>query len=171
MKLIYFDESTASDYLKIIQNGRESKQTIETKKNQKQTSLGGKFGIGPMFSKVFESLFSIEGNMGGNINRTSEKYVEKTLTNAILSDFKNLAENEELGIKKFSEYKLSYVENSIAHFQTISPYLSMLDGNIVLDQEVSININKMHETLKLGKGYYEILAKKNENECIVRFNN
>ncbi|HDB6752392.1 TPA: hypothetical protein O6237_003042, partial [Staphylococcus aureus] len=95
----------------------------------------------------------------------------KTLTNAILSDFKNLAENEELGIKKFSEYKLSYVENSIAHFQTISPYLSMLDGNIVLDQEVSININKMHETLKLGKGYYEILAKKNENECIVRFNN
>ncbi|HDB6752284.1 TPA: hypothetical protein O6237_002920, partial [Staphylococcus aureus] len=57
MKLIYFDESTASDYLKIIQNGRESKQTIETKKNQKQTSLGGKFGIGPMFSKVFESLF------------------------------------------------------------------------------------------------------------------
>ncbi|HCX7871377.1 TPA: hypothetical protein O0H01_002772, partial [Staphylococcus aureus] len=61
MKLIYFDESTASDYLKIIQNGRESKQTIETKKNQKQTSLGGKFGIGPMFSKVFESLFSIEG--------------------------------------------------------------------------------------------------------------
>ncbi|HDE6324646.1 TPA: hypothetical protein PDR60_000717 [Staphylococcus aureus] len=171
MKLIYFDESTASDYLKIIQNGRESKQTIETKKNQKQTSLGGKFGIGPMFSKVFESLFSIEGNMGGNINRTSEKYVEKTLTNAILSDFKNLAENEELGIKKFSEYKLSYVENSIAHFQTISPYLSILDGNIVLDQEVSININKMHETLKLGKGYYEILAKKNENECIVRFNN
>lgn len=57
MKLIYFDESTASDYLKIIQNGKESKQTVEKKKNQNQTSLGGKFGIGPMFSKLFESLF------------------------------------------------------------------------------------------------------------------
>lgn len=171
MKLIYFDESTANDYLKIIQNGKESKQTVETKKNQNQTSLGGKFGIGPMFSKIFESLFSVEGHMGGNLNRTSEKYVEKTLTNAILSDFKNLAENEDIGITKFSEYKLSYVENSIAHFQTISPYLSMVEGDIVLDEEVSININKMHETLKLGKGYYEILAKKNDNECIVRFNN
>lgn len=171
MKLIYFDESTASDYLKIIQNGKESKQTVETKKNQNQTSLGGKFGIGPMFSKIFESLFSVEGHMGGNLNLTSEKYVEKTLTNAILSDFKNLAENEDIGITKFSEYKLSYVENSIAHFQTISPYLSMVEGDIVLDEEVSININKMHETLKLGKGYYEILAKKNDNECIVRFNN
>lgn len=57
MKLIYFDESTASDYLKIIQNGRESKQTIETKKNQKQTSLGGNLELGLCFLKFLKVFF------------------------------------------------------------------------------------------------------------------
>lgn len=47
----------------------------------------------------------------------------------------------------------------------------MVEGDIVLDEEVLININKMYEILKLGKGYYEIFVKKNDNECIVRFNN
>lgn len=54
--------------------------------------------------------------MGGNLNCIFEKYIEKILINVILSDFKNLVENEEIGIIKFFEYKLSYVENLIVYF-------------------------------------------------------
>lgn len=40
---------------------------------------------------------------------------------------------------------------------------------IILD--LAISINKMYDTLRLSKGYYELLAIKGDEKKIVRFNN
>lgn len=170
MKVIYFDEGTATDYLKIINNGLEVLEKKDKKGSDKNLGIGAKLGIGPAFSRLFETFFSGETSVAGRLSHTSEKYIEKTLTSAILSDFKTIADKEDF-ITRFSNYSLNYIPNSIAHFQTIAPYLSMMEGKLQLDNEISIDISKMHKTLEFSKGYYEMIAENENEEVIFRFNN
>lgn len=69
-------------------------------------------------------------------------------------------------------YHVEIAPGSIAEFQTITPYLAMAEGQIRVDEDLAISMNKMYDTLKLGKGYYELLGKHNNDvKCILRFNN
>lgn len=53
----------------------------------------------------------------------------------------------------------------------ISPYLSMLkSGSLVEAGEFNIAMDKLDNTMKNAKGYYEFLGEKNENKVIFRFN-
>ncbi len=42
----------------------------------------------------------------------------------------------------------------------------MMEGKLQLDNEISIDISKMHKTFKFSKGYYEMIAE-NENEEVI----
>ena len=60
------------------------------------------------------------------------------------------------------DFQIYIMENSIAYFQTITPYLGMTERNLKVDENLAIRISKMYDTLKLGKGYYEVIGNK---EC------
>ena len=169
-KIVYFDEESATDYL-VIQNGGSLliEDTDEDKiGNNAEIKAGAKLKM------LFNSLFvkgdaEIDSNIG--VYTSGQNLIKSTITNTTLSDFMDVLNGQNKDIDSLENFKLEIVENSVAYFQTITPYLGMTEGNFKVDENLAISINKMYETLKLGKGYYELIGKSKGKECMFRFNN
>lgn len=135
-----------------------------------------KVGIGVGLKKLLDLMFidvDGEAKLKADILKSNSKLARSNITNTILTDFLELTkESDELQeIVKFENYKLRVVMNSIAYYQRISPYLLMADGKLKIDDEFDLNMNKIHDTLRSGKGYYELIATSKSKEVILRFNN
>ena len=169
-KIIYFDENSATDYL-VMKNG--GTLIIEDKEEEKYGSHG-EAKVGAKLKVLFNSLFvkgdaAIDSNIG--VYTSGQNLIRTTITNTTLSDFLDILGEKNTDIVGMENFQIYIMKNSIAYFQTITPYLGMAEGNLKVDENLAIRINKMYDTLKLGKGYYEVIGKKEEKECIFRFNN
>lgn len=170
-KIIYFDENSATDYL-VIQNGGA---LVFSDSDAQKTGDTVELNVGAKLKLLFNSLFvsgsaKIDSKVG--IYASGENLIKTTITNTTLSDFLELVTTENKDIITLDGYHVEIVPGSIAEFQTITPYLAMAEGQIRVDEDLAISMNKMYDTLKLGKGYYELLGKNKENStCILRFNN
>lgn len=173
MKIVYFDEGTATDFLTIKNKGILIEVNQKDSNSKSDISAKGNVGIGPAFSKIINIMFSAEGAVEFNAGKTKEKLVQKSLTNALLSDFlTSVTSNSNQDIIELEGFSVMPEINSIAYYQTISPYMMMTEGQLNIDEGVSLSINKMHSALEFGKGYYEMIAtKKDEQDRIFRFNN
>ena len=100
-----------------------------------------------------------------------KNFIKTTISNTALSDFVEVVSEPDSDISCMKGYSIYIMPNSIAYFQTITPYLVMTEGQIHVDGDLAINMNKMYDTLRLGKGYYELLAIKGTEKAIFRFNN
>lgn len=168
-KIVYFDENSATDFL-IIKNGGALvlNDSEENKSGDKaEVNVGAKLKL--LFNSLFvSSSVKVDSNIG--VYTSGENLIKTTITNTTLSDFLEIIEDDK-EIEILKDYTVEIVPNSIAAFQTFTPYLAMAEGKLQIDQDMAISINKMYETLKLGKGYYELLGKKGDSACILRFNN
>lgn len=169
-KIVYFDESSATDYL-VIKNGGS---LVLTDSDESKSGNKAEANIGAKLKLLFNTLFvsggtSVDSNIG--VYTSGENLIKTTITNTTLSDFLELLEKNNEDIKTLKNFKVEIVPNSIAAFQTVTPYLIMTEGKLQVDGDMAININKMYDTLKLGKGYYELLANDGKERCIFRFNN
>ncbi|EME7187771.1 hypothetical protein OSF85_002558 [Enterococcus faecium] len=174
MKIVYFDEGTVNDYLTILNKGILVKTDEKSKSSNGSGKVEGKFGVSPTLSKVFGMFFTMEGNAAASYGKSTEKIMKRSISNALLSDFLEYAKSgnsEKNGLVELEKFRVSPMMNSIAYYQTISPYLSMTEGNIDIGDGLSMSINKMYEALKFSKGYYEMIAEKDDKQCIFRFNN
>lgn len=175
MKVVYFDEGTATDFLTIKNQSILIEVNKKDSKSNIDASAKGSLGISPAFSKIVNVMFSAQGSGEISSGKSKEKLVQKSITNALLSDFINFIKsdanvNDE--IIELSEFSVVPEVNSIAYFQTISPYMMMTEGKVDIDDGISVSINKMHSAFEFGKGYYEMIAvKENEEDKIFRFNN
>lgn len=169
-KIIYFDENSATDYL-VMKNG--GALVIEDEDKEKYESHG-EIKAGAKLKLLFNSLFvkgdaAIDSNIG--VYTSGQNLIKTTITNTTLSDFLDILDENSTEIIELKDFQIYIMENSIAYFQTITPYLGMTEGNLKVDENLAIRINKMYDTLKLGKGYYEVIGKKEGKESIFRFNN
>lgn len=169
-KIVYFDEDSATDYL-IMQNG--GALVIEDTDEDKM-GTHSEVKIGAKLKLLFNSLFikgdaAIDSNIG--VYTSGQNLIKTTITNTTLSDFLDVLDADNPDIECLEVFQIQVVENSIAYFQTITPYLGMAEGKFKVDENLAISINKMYDTLKLGKGYYELLGRRSDKECILRFNN
>ncbi|MBC1500344.1 hypothetical protein HB943_06990 [Listeria weihenstephanensis] len=176
MKVVYFDEGTANDYLTIKNEGLLQQKKGTNNQNKKEVTAAAKLGLGPKLSKVVDLFFSVEGSVGGSFSKSSEKIVQTSITNAILSDFLASISIEgttsDSKIESLLNFTVSPEKNSIAYFQMISPYMIMTEGSLEAGEGISLSVNKIHEALKLSKGYYEMVALSGgAEEKIFRFNN
>lgn len=158
-KIIYFDENSATDYL-VMKNG--GALVIEEEDKEKDGSHG-EIKAGAKLKLLFNSLFvkgdaAIDSNIG--VYTSGQNLIKTTITNTTLSDFLDILDENSTEIMKLEDFQIYIMENSIAYFQTITPYLGMTEGNLKVDENLAIRINKMYDTLKLGKGYYEVIGKK-----------
>ncbi|MDF2883776.1 MAG: hypothetical protein K0R54_4340 [Clostridiaceae bacterium] len=174
IKVVYFDEGSATDYLTIKNGGTLiiKNDKVKENKHKEEMEIGGK--LQSLFNVLFlKGDASIKSNIGAS--HAGESLIKTSISNSILSDFfdmLNAKDNDK--IEKLEYYSVIAVENSIAYFQTITPYLSMTDGNVQVSEDFALQMSKMHETLKSSKGYYELLAinnKKKDDKKIFRFNN
>ena len=168
LKIIYFDENSATDYLDIFNGGKSIKEKEEIKENKKE--LAEKVGLNLMAK--FNWLFlSGQGNadLAGEFIQQKDSLLKTTISNTVLTDFIEKAAGDDR-IEKFKNYSVYPPKNSLAFFKMFTPYLTMTNAVIPATDEMNIDVYKLDDALKNAKGYYEMLATCDGQEVVLRFN-
>lgn len=164
IKIIYFDEYSATDYIDIDNGGK--KEEIDTHKDEKdanaQVSVKARLEAK---LKWFSSL-NLSGELGATADYAylSNKLIKTTILNTVLTDYISLSNND-ARIKKFSGYRLSAYPKSLSFIKMYAPYLIMSK-----DVNEQYDLSKLDEALKNARGYYELIASNPNEKCILRFN-
>ncbi len=171
IKIVYFDEGSATDFLYIFEGGKntDKKEHIVTKATE--------FAIGAEAeASKSTGIFSIiSAKMGSNANvdfsREGDTIITKAIENTILTDYlEHAAATGKPYIHIFSNCKPYPYPNSFAFFKMLTPYLKMTKGQIDVSNGLSLNPALMDEALDSGRGYYELMADINSETIILRFN-
>lgn len=179
-KIVYFDEESITDYIQIVNNGeleKTSELLSDTVNNaQGTTSINGKIGLSGAIKALLGNELSASANAEADASYTNERMVKTIVKNTILSDFISvITKGEVKAISKFSGYKIDAPKDSFAYVALISPYFGMLKGANIPAGEFNISTEKLDNTIKSAKGYYEFLGIKEgdseeEKTIIFRFN-
>lgn len=169
LKIVYFDELSATDYL-IIKNEGITKQIEEqlcSKDKEKDLNVGGEIG-----AKIPLWLFGIGGGIKGEgkikLENSENNILKKTISNSLLSDFINEI-GEDDNIIRFKEYSVKPYPNSMTFIKMFTPYLKMITNDFETEGSV-LNFSNIDEAFEDGKGYYEMIATKEKEKFIFRFN-
>ncbi len=167
LKVVYFDEEAAQDYLDIQNGGR--KETVDTKTDEKVkevvASLEGQFGSS--FNILQYLKASISANAGGKISNDVNQILVNSFKNTLLTDYSKLICGEEAitKIKRFGKAHVYAKENSISMYKAISSYL-----NIIPPDQMPIDTQKLNEAVLGERGYYEMLLEEQGKKYVLRFN-
>lgn len=192
VKVIYFDEGTAADYMQITSGG-ELKKTTEfiadvtgdagaAAQAEVRVSTKGK-GLSTLF-KALTGVgveASLEGHAG--VEAKKEKIAKTILENTLLADFVELIDTDSkkkkdenkkhTAIKQFEKVKLFPQANSFSYMMLMAPFFTMIDGNVPINGEngegFTIDVSKIEAAISRGRGYYEFIAVLDEKETIFRF--
>lgn len=169
IKVVYFDDQSATDYLYIYDGG--AKVQTSDKVKEKSGEIANKTSAG-LFAKLSwlpflggEASTEIDTSLGYK----SSSLIKTTLSNTVLTDFLEKIQSDDKRILKFTDYVVNAYKNSIAYFKMFTPYLTMTKNEIE-SEGVAFEIAKMDEAFKSGKGYYEMVATKGSETCVFRFN-
>lgn len=142
-----------------------------------ETGVSTKLGLSGILKTFLGNEATVSATGELDTSYTHERMVKNVIKNTILTDFINIiransredteSENGNYAIKRFTKYMIEAPQESLSYIAMISPYLSMLRG-------VNIAADKLDNTIKSAKGYYEFLGVKNSDEnieqVIFRFN-
>ena len=192
IKVIYFDEGTAADYMQITTGGELKKTTefiADVSGNaggsaNAEVSAGTK---GKGLPALFKALTgaSIEASAEGHtgVEAKKEKIAKTILENTLLADFvemigsdtkKKKTENKKhTSIKQFEKQSLFPQVNSFTYMMLMAPFFTMIDGSVPLQsndgEQFTIDISKIEAAISRGRGYYEFLSTIDGKETIFRF--
>lgn len=176
-KVIYFDESSVTDYIQIIEGGQLVKTTelLSGDIDNGKAKVTGELSVG--ISSLFKNLIGIGAKAQANseleTSFKSETLIKTILQNTILTDFLDIIGNNESHIEVFNNIKIKVIKDSLSYVIMISPYMKMFKGdglNLNTDLDLSIDIVKMDDSIKLAKGYFEFEGIQNNKSVILRFN-
>ena len=176
-KVIYFDESSVTDYIQIIEGGQLVKTTelLSGDTDNGKAKVAGELSVG--ISSLFKNLIGIGAKVQANseleTSFKSETLIKTILQNTILTDFLDIIENGKSHIEVFNNIKIKVIKDSLSYVIMISPYMKMFKGdwlNLNTDLDLSIDIVKMDDSIKLAKGYFEFEGIQNNKSVILRFN-
>jgi hypothetical protein len=168
LKVVYFDEGAAIDYLDIYNGGIKSEIKDQGKSKKSffgtRAKIEGKTGILFKALKPFLNI-SAEGNVDGEFSRVGETVLKTTITNTVLTDYIKIAVDDEK-ISKIKDYTVSAYKDSITFIKMYTPFFNMIEM-----KNEQINFSKIDETLEKTKGLYELIAENNRGDKkILRFN-
>ncbi|MBG9587998.1 DUF6414 family protein [Cytobacillus firmus] len=184
LKIVYFDEGSALDYLEAKHGGRYDK--VSTDMIQRVKKIAGEVGLEAstdpkILSFIVDSLFGIKGRIAGtaSYNRTGDNKVSETLSSTVLSNFledvykdKNEQPNNSLmnfGI--FDKVSLEFVPNSVTYLKMISPMLKIIKEES-FGSDMPIQLSALDQIFSDAKGYYELVSVESNdiNKKVFRFN-
>lgn len=174
-KLVYFDEGSATDYIQLVNGGEISvveellKDTNTEATGEISAGIKGKAGLLRVLLGVDASLGAAGKIEGG---RSTHNVVKNIIGNTVLTDFIQAIDSDE-AIKRFEGYVITPIENSLASFALMTPYLTMIRGGNISAGDFNLALEKLDSTIKEAKGYFEFLGTKGDKQdrCIFRFNN
>lgn len=165
MKIVYFDEISASDYITIQNGGQIDWSTKENKeklaKLMVEIDAQAKGGLN-IISLIKASL---SGHASTGYDSSTTNLIESTLTNTLLTDYIMMASDDD-SIRKFHNDGVYAPENSISMYKMYSSYL-----NIVPKEEIPINVEELNKALLGERGYYQMLLNSEDKPTsVLRFN-
>ncbi|MCM3619824.1 DUF6414 family protein [Sutcliffiella horikoshii] len=172
-KVIYFDEGSATDILQIEYGG----ELISVDEELGTVHFGGKaeasaeVGAGTNFFTAIKAAFSAKASV--DTSSTNDSLVSKTISNTILADFYQLSSKlkEENKLHIFDGFRIRPIKNSFTFMKMYSPYMKIIKQESPLLAEMQdFDIHNFDEILENAKGYYELLAYKDDFKVILRFN-
>ncbi len=176
-KVIYFDEGSVTDFIQITEGGELTKTTelLSEKSGAVESGAEGTVSVG--ISGLFRKLVGIgtDGKLSLSADASLKKdsLVKTILQNTILTDFLDEAEKKGSHISVFDNIEIKVIKDSLSYVIMISPYLKMFKGealNINTELDLSIDMIKMDESIRLAKGYFEFEGVQGEESVILRFN-
>lgn len=165
IKVVYFDETAATDYITIQNGGHIDWTTTENKEKLAkiiaEIDLQAKGGFN-LFSFIKASL---SGQASTNMNASTNKLITSTVTNTLLTDYISLA-SEDKNIRQFHDDGVYAPKNSVSMYKMYSSYL-----NIVPKDQIPIDLEGLNNAILGERGYYQMLLNKEEEAtCVLRFN-
>lgn len=167
LKIVYFDEGSALDFLDIYQGGRLTETETSTRSTKKGAEAAGKVtvGTGSLF-RAISSLVKAEADLsaGGHLSKLGEEAIRTEISNSLIADFLEIADSTD-SLEKISGIPLQAPPESMTYMKMYTPYFKVLK----MEQE-PINIAELDAALEKAKGYYELLGHKESLPIILRFN-
>ena len=165
VKVVYFDEDVAVDYLDVYAGGREARSTSNSSHRTRSGGVDAKVEASAKFhllSYVRASL-GVDGKVG--LSGSTEKLVNQTISNTILTDYIEKVGQDDSGVERLDGYRLEFPNPSFSLTRAMLPYLRLEDESA--NPEVFDSIEKVFSEIK---GYYEMLATREGCRVILRFN-
>lgn len=183
IKVVYFDEGSATDYIQISIGGKLTSVETLLDENSESGSLdaSAKVGIGSRALHAllgFEASAKVEGDLGTSFNTGT--VAKSIISNTVLTDFLSYAEEDESNGKNsesrtiiiFRGIRIERIPGTISAISLLSPYFSMFrSGQGIQAGDLDISIDKLDSTFSKAKGYLEFRGiVDNGDDIIVRFN-
>lgn len=165
IKIVYFDEQSASDYLDISAGGTTTSKSEQVQKrgNEMQAKLSA--GIAARMSWLPFLGASAEASAEIGVSSVGQSLMSKTLSNTILTDYLEKVENDER-VQQLRALQVTAPEGSMAFMKMYTPYMVMTNT-----ADTGIDLARMDEALERAKGYYELLAEGSDGSLsVLRFN-
>lgn len=122
IKIVYFDEESASDFLDISAGGKEV--FTREKIRERSTNKHAKFGVGVV--PKYNSGVSGDMNVGFDSSSLGKTIINKKISNTILTDYLKEA-SVDSRIKKLKDFDVTAPEGSMAYIKMIAPYMTMIN--------------------------------------------
>lgn len=174
VKIVYFDEGSATDYCQIKSGGSVNTKTTASDSNAKGVegtvgaSIGAKLsGLIPFVKPAINADGSVKASYH------IETVVKSIVTNTVLTDFLNNVSAEGDGpITLLENKKIEQVPGSISSLSLLTPYFEMLkSGQAIPAGDLEISVDKLDSTLTKAKGYLEFVGKEEgQKDVVIRFN-
>ena len=165
IKIVYFDEESASDLLDIVAGGKETSSKELTKERAAEVEAEARARAAAKFNWLPFFGGSAEAGAAASVSAVGRSILNKTLSNTILTDY--LSKLGELkGIERLEGLTVTARNDSAAYMKMYTPYLAMLKID-----ELPVNLAELDSALTSAKGYYELLAQGADGaKRILRFN-
>lgn len=165
LKVVYFDEDAAQDYIDITNGGRLDWTTEENKEKIAKiiAEIDAKAKGGFNLLNVIKAALS--GEIKTDAQGSLSNIVGSTLKNTLLTDYISTARSDP-DVKKFGVDGVYAPSNSIALYRMYSSYL-----NVVPKDQIPIDMEKLNDAVLGERGYYAmLLLDEKEPKNVLRFN-
>jgi len=192
VKIVYFDESSVSDFMQIVAGGELKKTTefISSVNAEAQSVVNANASVGTDekgLPKLFSFLSGFKANVsveaGADISYKKDRIVKNILENTLLVDFIDLLRSDSRrkqenqlcrSITVFDEMVVYPEPNSFSFLMLTAPFFTMIDGQVPIDSNngdtINVDISKIEGAMEKGRGYYEFISEYKDREIILRFN-
>ena len=169
IKIVYFDDGSATDYLNIYDGGNvvRTSDDVENQNTELATKVSSK-----LFAKLSWLPFvggEAEVGASAGLSLNSSSLIKTTLSNTVLTDFLSKVKGDTERIVKFDGFKVSAYKNSIAFLKMFTPYLKITTSDFT-SEGFTFDLSRVDEAFESGKGYYELISVKDSNRYVFRFN-
>ena len=171
-KIVCFDEGSATDYIQMVNGGDAT--TVKEKTSERDGALQGKADAkASLKTKLLEILtgidISAEASGAASVSFNTSAVAKSIISNTVLTDFLGATDSRE-DIRLFEGFSVEAIDNSLASYALMTPYLAMLRGGNIPAGDFNLALDKLDSTIKDAKGYFEFLGSAEKERVVFRFN-